>query len=75
MINQLAMLGLPSSSTVTDNETDNDFWTMVVHELIIKPITSWLPLVMMQSQTGSQHLHKASAIKNRLIVYMTTLTF
>ena len=40
ILNQQATRGPPSSST--DSETDNDVWTLAVHELIIKPITSWL---------------------------------
>ena len=34
IINQLATCGLRSSSTVTDSESDNHFWTLAVHELI-----------------------------------------
>ena len=54
------------SSTVTDSETDNDFWTLSIHGLstngtkwrrrTIKPITSWFILIDAKStnQTGSQ---------------------
>ena len=41
MINQfgLAACGAPSSSTVNDSETNNDFCMLAVHKLIIKLIT------------------------------------
>ena len=34
IINQLATCGPPSSSTLTDSASDNNFWMLAVHELI-----------------------------------------
>ena len=45
IIKLLATRGPLSSSTATASETDSDVWTLSVHELIMKPITSWLVVI------------------------------
>ena len=61
IIKLLATRGPLSSSTATASETDSDFLTLAVHELIMKPITSWL-VVIDAKLNQHKYLHKTSAL-------------